>query len=257
MKFIFATTEPHKLPDTILSRCQRHDFRRIPAERMLERLKQIATEEKAGTVRRLARAHRPPGRGRHARRALAARPGDVRRAARAPPTPRWPRRSAPSTAPWSSRWPPRWSAATPSALLETVDEVFNRGVDLRRLAEELALELRHVFVTRATGKAPAELAEVEQTTVVELAREADAAQLARLFDVVHGSVWDVGRAAQPRLALEMALLKAVQLAPTASIPELLGRVEKLLGPGAAPDRARPLAPAGRLEVVPLPGPFRV
>ncbi|MGZ6163265.1 MAG: DNA polymerase III subunit gamma/tau, partial [Myxococcaceae bacterium] len=48
VKFIFATTEPHKLPDTILSRCQRHDFRRIPAERMLARLKQIATEEKAG-----------------------------------------------------------------------------------------------------------------------------------------------------------------------------------------------------------------
>ena len=48
VKFIFATTEPHKLPDTILSRCQRHDFRRIPVERMLGRLKHIATEEKAG-----------------------------------------------------------------------------------------------------------------------------------------------------------------------------------------------------------------
>src|SRR6187551_689208 len=48
VKFIFATTEAHKLPDTILSRCQRHNFRRIPAERMLARLKQIAAEEKAG-----------------------------------------------------------------------------------------------------------------------------------------------------------------------------------------------------------------
>ena len=47
VKFIFATTEPHKLPDTILSRCQRYDFRRIPAARMLERLKQIAAAEKA------------------------------------------------------------------------------------------------------------------------------------------------------------------------------------------------------------------
>src|SRR6476661_4802656 len=47
VKFIFATTEPHKLPDTILSRCQRHDFRRIPADRMLERLKEICDAEGA------------------------------------------------------------------------------------------------------------------------------------------------------------------------------------------------------------------
>src|SRR5690242_7751839 len=47
VKFIFATTEPHKLPDTILSRCQRHNFRRIPAKRMLERLQEICKAEGA------------------------------------------------------------------------------------------------------------------------------------------------------------------------------------------------------------------
>src|SRR5262245_43194464 len=46
VKFIFATTEPHKLPDTIVSRCQRHNFRRIPAARILERLKEICALEK-------------------------------------------------------------------------------------------------------------------------------------------------------------------------------------------------------------------
>src|ERR1041384_3735746 len=46
VKFIFATTEPHKLPDTILSRCQRHDFRRITAKQMLARLKEICAAEK-------------------------------------------------------------------------------------------------------------------------------------------------------------------------------------------------------------------
>src|SRR2546422_4085632 len=47
VKFIFATTEPHKLPDTILSRCQRHNFRRIPTARMVERLTTIAKAEGA------------------------------------------------------------------------------------------------------------------------------------------------------------------------------------------------------------------
>src|SRR6202040_3947074 len=46
VKFIFATTEPQKLPDTILSRCQRHNFRRIPQAAMLKRLQEISALEK-------------------------------------------------------------------------------------------------------------------------------------------------------------------------------------------------------------------
>ncbi len=46
VKFIFATTEPHKLPATILSRCQRFDFRRIPNKEIVTKLKEITKEEK-------------------------------------------------------------------------------------------------------------------------------------------------------------------------------------------------------------------
>ncbi len=44
--FIFATTEPHRVPPTILSRCQRFDFRRIEIQRIIERLKLIAQQDK-------------------------------------------------------------------------------------------------------------------------------------------------------------------------------------------------------------------
>ncbi|GAB4165123.1 MAG: DNA polymerase III subunit gamma/tau [Geothermobacteraceae bacterium] len=44
-KFIFATTEPHKIPITILSRCQRFDFRKIGLVRVVERLRQIVEAE--------------------------------------------------------------------------------------------------------------------------------------------------------------------------------------------------------------------
>jgi len=43
--FILATTEPHKLPATIISRCQRFDFRRVSLEEQTQRLAQIAKEE--------------------------------------------------------------------------------------------------------------------------------------------------------------------------------------------------------------------
>ena len=44
--FIFATTEIHKVPTTIISRCQRFDFRRITVGEIMANLKTIATEEK-------------------------------------------------------------------------------------------------------------------------------------------------------------------------------------------------------------------
>ncbi len=43
--FIFATTEPHKVPPTIISRCQRYDFKRIPVDSIVKRIKELAAEE--------------------------------------------------------------------------------------------------------------------------------------------------------------------------------------------------------------------
>ena len=44
--FILATTDVHKIPATVLSRCQRHEFRRIPVKEIVENLKVLADEEK-------------------------------------------------------------------------------------------------------------------------------------------------------------------------------------------------------------------
>jgi DNA polymerase III subunit gamma/tau len=46
VKFIFATTQPYKIPATILSRCQRFDFKRLPTAAIVEKLKEIAKAEK-------------------------------------------------------------------------------------------------------------------------------------------------------------------------------------------------------------------
>ncbi len=43
--FIFATTEPYRIPITILSRCQRYDFKRIATDTLEDRLKEVATSE--------------------------------------------------------------------------------------------------------------------------------------------------------------------------------------------------------------------
>ena len=46
VKFIFATTQPHKVIPTILSRCQRFNFKRLSLNKIIEQLKKIVTEEK-------------------------------------------------------------------------------------------------------------------------------------------------------------------------------------------------------------------
>ncbi|MCA1899399.1 MAG: DNA polymerase III subunit gamma/tau [Chloroflexi bacterium] len=44
--FVLATTEIHKIPATVLSRCQRHEFRRVPVDEIVANLKHIVAEEK-------------------------------------------------------------------------------------------------------------------------------------------------------------------------------------------------------------------
>ncbi len=48
--FVFASTEPHKVPATITSRCQRFDFRRIPSDEALARLRYVAEQEHLGAT---------------------------------------------------------------------------------------------------------------------------------------------------------------------------------------------------------------
>lgn len=226
VKFIFATTEPHKLPDTILSRCQRHNFRRIPAQRMVERLQHIAKEEGSTISDRalslIVRQSEGGMRdalslldmvlsacGREANdEAVAEALGAIDRTAVQEICEALVRRDA-------------------KAVLARVEALHNLGADFRRLAEELALHLRHLLVARSVGEAPEELADSERKAALTLANQTDPAHLARLFDLLHGAIWEVSRAAEPRLAMEVTLLKGIHLAPSAPVSELIARVDTL------------------------------
>ena len=85
--FIMATTELHKIPDTILSRSQVFEFRAIPTKVIADQLEADGEGRGHRRAGRGAGAHRARGRRQHARRAERARSGDgVRRARRSPST---------------------------------------------------------------------------------------------------------------------------------------------------------------------------
>ena len=76
VRFVLATTEPHKMPATIVGRCQRFDFRRLTIDGLAELLQKIAGSE--GVAARSGRRARDgaAGRGVGPRRGVAAGPGE-------------------------------------------------------------------------------------------------------------------------------------------------------------------------------------
>ena len=226
VKFIFATTEPHKLPDTILSRCQRHNFRRIPTAMMIARLREILTAEKAQlSDRSLALVARQSEGG--MRDALSLLDQILSACGENPTDEAVAEAVGAVDRTQVHRLAKSLLERNAKEALAAVEEVYIRGVDLKKLAEELALHFRNILVAKVTREPPEELAESEKKAVLELAGPADAAQLSRLFDLAHAAIWEVSKAAQPRLALEVALLKAIHLAPGAAVEELVGKLEAL------------------------------
>ena len=232
VKFIFATTEAHKVPETIVSRCQLHTFRRIPLAQLVARLRDVSraegfelSDEALALVARQAEGGM--------RDALSLLDQLVSSSGKSP--------SAEEVAEALGAVERRALVGLVRALcrreagelVRLLAEQHDRGTEPRRLCEALCQELRNLLVARTTGSPPAELPDHEQRELQALAAEADPVQLARLFDLTHGALADLGRAFEPRLALEVALLKGIFLAPGAAIGELLARVEALVG-GATP-----------------------
>ena len=112
VKFVLATTDVHKVPETIVSRCQRFDFRRLTQQQIAD---QLGPRRRRGGDEGLRRWRWPwwPG----PPRAACATPsrcstGCGPPAATRRATPRWPRRSAPWTWRRWAGWPGRCCSAT-------------------------------------------------------------------------------------------------------------------------------------------------
>src|SRR5438067_13019305 len=120
--------------------------------------------------------------------------------------------------------------------LQGVVRAYEAGADFKRLAEELAAHARNLVLASLPG-VKQDLPDHELRALAAQAREHDAAQLARVFELLQQAQDEVAKAANPRHAVEVALLRAVHLAPSGSLPELVQRVEQLssrLGGGGAP-----------------------
>ncbi|HVO20348.1 MAG TPA: DNA polymerase III subunit gamma/tau, partial [Anaeromyxobacter sp.] len=246
VKFVLATTDVHRVPETILSRCQRFDFRRLTQQQICDRLSVVAAAEgMALSPAALALVARQAEGG--MRDALSLLDQIRAAAGDAPADAAVAEALGAVDAAAVSRMAAGLIRRDGAALLAEVEALHARGLEMRRVAEEVVRHLRNVVVARLVPAAPLDLPDAELAEVRAQAAAADPAQLTRLFDLCQKAVVDVRAAEQPRYVLEVALLAGVFLAPGEEVGALLARAEALAGgalarPAAAP-APRPPAPA--------------
>jgi DNA polymerase III subunit gamma/tau len=260
VKFIFATTEYHKLPDTILSRCQQYDFRMISAREIQGHLRVVADGESIkvtdDALARIARA--AEGSARDALslfdQVLSFSGAEVRDedisvllglidrelllgASRA------------------------CAEGDSLALLELVERLSDYGADYRNFNRELLLHFREILLLKLAPEDSALLSQLvpeERERMRPLCAAYSEEDLLRVFDVLIKVEQDLRWAQDPRVTLELALLKIVQMRRLLPWSDLVARVERLAGGAPAPTPAPPRValppahPASRTAAAPEP-----
>ncbi|HSR13330.1 MAG TPA: DNA polymerase III subunit gamma/tau [Thermodesulfobacteriota bacterium] len=249
--FIFATTEAHKIPLTILSRCQRYDFKRIPLSSILEHLKKITAQEKVeigeASLHLIARAAQ--GSMRDAQSLLdqvlsfsgpKVSDGEVTEILGVIN-----RKILHDT----FRALARGDAAR---LLQIVREVHDVGYDLKEFCAELAQTARDLLVLKIAPPASG-LVDLPEEEVRELSAQGESfsrEQLQMLFRSCLSMHDEVARSPFPRIVVEMHLTRLARKGPVLSVEEVLEKLnameERLLrSDGTAPPSGNSAPPAER------------
>ncbi|HEY6417665.1 MAG TPA: DNA polymerase III subunit gamma/tau [Candidatus Binataceae bacterium] len=243
VKFILATTEPQKMPETILSRLQRYDFRRIAYATILARLTDLATREgidaEEAALRILARE--AGGSMRDAERmletAIASVDGKVGEAEVA---------ASLGVASRATVFAIMDAilAKNGAAALKSVRELAVRGANLESLGRDLLETIRNLAIAKLPATdATSPLGDIpdhEAAEVKRLAERASARDLMRLFHLMADAQEQVIRSPYPDLLLEMAVVRMASLAAVVDADELL----RAIGRAPAPSSSSPPSGGG-------------
>jgi DNA polymerase-3 subunit gamma/tau len=242
VKFIFATTEYHKIPETILSRCQQYDFRMIPTRELQQHLRKVADQEKIrvsdAALALVARAAEGSVRDSLSLfdQVLAFTGDEVPDADVAGLLGLVDRELL-------HRASKAIVEGDSLAMLDLVESLADYGADYRNFVRELLLHLREILLVKL---APAESPLLHGVLPEELERLRALAgalseeDLLRGLDLLTRAEGELRNASDPRVALDLVLLKLVHMRRLLPFAELVARVERLMG--------------GAPAVVPPPGP---
>ena len=252
--FILATTDPQKVPETIHSRCQRFDFRRISTEAMVSRLGAICTAENVefeGEALELI-AHRAEGGMRNALTSLeqliAFGDGAV--------TMEVAERMLGAVDSTDLADIVRTiGARDAAACFRWVAEYVETGADMAQFVANLAEHMRNMYVMAVAG--PEVVLDVSETTRRELIQELPlfgVDRLARLLGVLGDVAGELKTSTNPRLTFEIALTRMVRPDADVTLEALAERVETLERQLAGVSVVAAAAPASAGVPVAAPAP---
>jgi DNA polymerase-3 subunit gamma/tau len=250
--FVLCTTEPHKLLDTIKGRCQSFTFQRPTVDEIGQVLTRIVAAEEitadAEALGLIARSAR--GSFRDAVSQLdqlsTATGGEVTAADV---------RSLLGLVEDAALLDlvDAIAAGDAAGALRSIDDLANAGQDLGLLVTELLGHLRLLLLTRELGEPPASAPLTGETRerVAEQARRVPERLVVQLLDGLLAVLDELRDGGDPRLPLELLVVRAARPAADRSIEAMLRRLDELEG-GGAPRREAPPAPIP--AAAPPPGP---
>jgi DNA polymerase-3 subunit gamma/tau len=230
--FMFATTELNKVPLTIYSRCQSFNFRRVSPDSIVNYLKSLAQAEKVvieeGALRLIARQSE----------------GSVRDSLSlldqilSFSMEKITEVQIQEILGFVDRriiYEVGWAILENQVkrLLELVGEVYEFGYDLKQFLKDLIEHFRNLLLIKM-GHDQGPLLEIPQEEIPEIKEKIREISLDFLQDGLHflvHSEMELRRAPQPRLALEMILLRAARFRELIPIDSILERLDQLQGPG--------------------------
>lgn len=224
--FILATTEIHKIPATILSRCQRFDFKRIPNEDIVARLKFVAGEEKIDLDDNAAEmiARLSDGALRNALSLLdqCASSEKVDEAA-----------VEAAAGITDKKYLFEISTAVANcdagSALKVIDSLYSMSKDVERLCDELVVHFRDIMIVRSM-KNPYDIVlcrNDEKENLGKLAKTFSDEALLHAIDTLESTLESIKRGASGRVTIETALLRLCNPSTDTSVAALLRRIEAL------------------------------
>jgi len=228
VKFIFATTEPHKIPVTILSRCQRFDFKRIPRQVMVTRLGQILAAEGVSIDEAGLRVVARESEG-SMRDALSLLDRIISFCGNTASYEQVAEVLGVADRSWLGKLVDAALGGQVSHALAVVEGAFEFGLDLRQFATDLVHYLRDVIVLKVAGDKGGltDLSAEETQLLMQLGSNRSVEDLQRLANIAIKTAERLAHANFPRLELEMAVIRMCSMRPLQPVGELVRRLEAI------------------------------
>jgi len=238
VKFIFATTQPHKVPLTISSRCQKFDFKPISANILIDKIKQIAAAEKVkittDAIEIVARS--AEGSLRDAESILdqliSFSEGQIEAGG-----------VISLLGLVSSRALFDLSRSfldkNPKRALELVGGLIDEGKDVFQIVNDLLVQFRNLMLIKVKGETGSiEIEQIMKEELVGLAKDFSFSDILYAFDLLARTRYAMKQTPHSRTSLEMAVVKLAQTSSLVNLEEILQRVsrleEKISSGGAEP-----------------------